>query len=166
MVFEKIQLLAIVGLLLFFPPLAHAQVGCPPGYYPIGGGSAGWNSCAPMGSVGQPPPDPGPRWATRWGAIAVDNGRSAWGYADGAFTKKRASKAAVGACKKNGGKKCKIYIAYYNQCGALASGYDRITSYRAPESGQAEAGAVDLCSEETEGCSVVHSGCSYPELID
>lgn len=30
---------------------AHAEGRCPPGYYPTGGGSAGWEACAPMGPI-------------------------------------------------------------------------------------------------------------------
>ena len=70
---------------------------------PLGCGQAGWSGCAPIGDAAQPP-DPGPEWATRWGAIAVDPFRSAWGLFDGAPSKRRASKAAVDSCKKNGGK--------------------------------------------------------------
>ena len=156
----------LFGLIFLLASVPVRAQWCPPGYVPIGGDHAGWKDCAPVAGPNQSIPEPGPEWATRWGAIAVDNVRSAWGYADGASTKKLASKATVGACKKNGGKKCKVYIAYYNQCGALASGNDWITSYRAPEAAQAESGAVELCSQATQNCGVVHSGCSYPERID
>ena len=40
---------------------ACAQVGCPPGYYPIGGANAGWHDCAPAGNSAAPP-EPGPSW--------------------------------------------------------------------------------------------------------
>ncbi|MEZ5997495.1 MAG: hypothetical protein R3B98_02235 [Hyphomonas sp.] len=45
--------LAIAGLFLVtlagIAPSARAEGNCPPGYFPIGGGSAGWEGCAPMG---------------------------------------------------------------------------------------------------------------------
>ena len=36
----------MLALALFWVTPANA---CPPGYFPIGGGSAGWEGCAPMG---------------------------------------------------------------------------------------------------------------------
>lgn len=32
-------------------PAAHAEGRCPPGFYPTGGGTAGWLGCAPMGPM-------------------------------------------------------------------------------------------------------------------
>jgi hypothetical protein len=32
-----------------FAPAASAEGNCPPGFFPIGGGNAGWEGCAPMG---------------------------------------------------------------------------------------------------------------------
>ena len=132
---------------------------------PLGSQQAGWTGCAPVGAPDQPPPDPGPQWASRWGAIAVDSLHGKWGYIDGAASKRQASKAAISACKADGGKKCKVLIAYYNQCGAMASGDARTTTFRAPEIAQAEQEAVKFCSEATQNCGVVHSGCSYPEQV-
>lgn len=43
----------LVGLLLpviWLHP-AHAEGRCPPGYFPTGGGTAGWLGCAPMGPI-------------------------------------------------------------------------------------------------------------------
>jgi hypothetical protein len=37
------------ALALFWVTPAKAEGNCPPGYFPIGGGSAGWEGCAPMG---------------------------------------------------------------------------------------------------------------------
>lgn len=156
----------LFGVILLLVCLPIQAQWCPPGYVPIGGDQAGWKGCAPITGPSQSVPDPGPRWATRWGAIAVDNVQSAWGYFDGAPNKRRAAEAAVESCKRNGGKKCKVYISYHNQCGALASGDDRITTFSAPESGLAELEAVKSCSEKTGNCAVIHSGCSYPQKID
>lgn len=159
---RALWLLGVVLLLVSLPIKAQW---CPPGYVPIGGDQAGWKDCAPVAGSNESIPDPGPQWATRWGAIAVDNAKSAWGFFDGASSKRRASKAAVESCKRNGGKTCKVYISYHNQCGALASGDNRITTYRAPESGQAESEALKSCSQKTENCGLIHSGCSYPQKI-
>ena len=37
------------AMALFGAAPARAEGNCPPGYFPIGGGSAGWEGCAPMG---------------------------------------------------------------------------------------------------------------------
>lgn len=54
-----------VGVLLVslgFFHLAFAEGRCPPGYFPTGGGTAGWAGCAPMGPMSSgPSPDDRPR---------------------------------------------------------------------------------------------------------
>ena len=42
-------IILIAALALFWVAPAKAEGNCPPGYFPIGGGSAGWEGCAPMG---------------------------------------------------------------------------------------------------------------------
>lgn len=47
MILGTIIMIAAQALLWMAP--AKAEGNCPPGYFPIGGGSAGWEGCAPMG---------------------------------------------------------------------------------------------------------------------
>jgi hypothetical protein len=49
---------AALGLWLALVPASPAQAegNCPPGYYPTGGGTAGWVGCAPMGPMAQEDP--------------------------------------------------------------------------------------------------------------
>jgi hypothetical protein len=146
---------------------ARAEGNCPSGYYPVGGGNAGWSGCAPTnsGSSGGEPANPGAYWETRWGAIAVDNGVGTYGGIEGLNSKRTAQKAAIAECKKFGGKKCKISIAYYNQCGVLASGDTYSITARGPEINETTERAVNACSKKTQNCKPYYAGCSYPERV-
>jgi Domain of unknown function (DUF4189) len=161
----KAYLILLSTLLLLSPKLGHAQVGCPPGYYPIGGGNAGWVDCAPLNTPDQTPTNPGPQWETRWGAIAIDGGAGKFGGVDNMSSKRRAEKAALKECKDFGGRKCRVSLAYYNQCGVLASGDNEIISQGAPELESAEKMALDACRQKTSNCKLFYSGCSYPKRI-
>lgn len=155
-------------VLLFCIAPASAEGNCPDGYYPIGGGNAGWEGCAAYQTApGAPPPDPGPQWSTRWGAIAVDSVAGRFGGTEGHSNARRAKKAAVAACKKNGGsKQCKVLgNAYFNQCGVLASGDTRSSGYSAGTVEQATDLALRECSELTSNCKIYYTGCSYPQLV-
>jgi hypothetical protein len=44
---------AIAALVVFSVPSAWAEGNCPDGMFPIGGGNAGWEGCAPMGPSGE-----------------------------------------------------------------------------------------------------------------
>src|SRR5688572_15925410 len=62
-------------ILLGLSQLAHAEQGCPDGLYP--GGAAPGQICIPMPGYGINANGGGevqavePRWATRWGAVAI-----------------------------------------------------------------------------------------------
>ena len=66
----------LVVLLLSFSGFSHAEGRCPDGYFPIGGGNAGWEGCAPMGPAAAAggAEEPQPQLEARWGAIATANG--------------------------------------------------------------------------------------------
>lgn len=142
---------------------ACAQVGCPPGYYPIGGANAGWHDCAPAGNSAAPP-EPGPSWVTQWGSIAA--GKGGYGKSVGSTSKSRAKREALRECKASGGKKCEVLLVFYNQCGALAWGNTGNATFRAPSAADAEAGALGECAKHAADCRVFYSGCSYPRLIE
>jgi len=160
-----------LALLLSLSIPAFAEGGsCPSGYFPTGGGTAGSHGCAPMNNdlpngEQQQPPDPGPRWQTRWGAIAIDGQNSKFAGSDGLSTSSKAKKAAMEQCRNSGGKKCKVLVAYYNQCGALAWGQSGATASRGPVIEEVMKQSIAACSENTSGCQVFYSGCSYPERI-
>jgi Domain of unknown function (DUF4189) len=106
----------------------------------------------------------GPKWEKRWGAIAVDSVLGKFGGSEGHSSKGDAQKAAVGLCKANGGSKdCKVTIAYYNQCGALAWGDRYIASSNGPDLDKTIESAVATCSQGAPDCQAYYAGCSYAE---
>lgn len=157
------------ALLLVCSKLAYAEGNCPSGYFPIGGGNAGWNGCAPMYDPSMPasatpprPPDPGPRWEFRWGVIVVDGERGKFAGIDGYADPRKATRDAMRQCKKNGGKKCEILVEYYNQCGVLVAGDAHTVAFHGPVVEEARKRAMADCNAHTGNCQVYYAGCSYP----
>ncbi|WP_421567373.1 DUF4189 domain-containing protein [Stenotrophomonas sp. PD6] len=163
-----------------FPALAEG--GCPPGQYPIGG--QGVQGCAPIpraGSTGAAPAArPTGEWENRWGAVVEDmkpdpNRPLATGYAVSQRSKRAAISAATSQCKTQGGNKCEVRIAYYNQCVALADPdpvNGRIpagltsSAVGAETLDKAKSLALDGCRSGSKGasCSVTYSACSMSEF--
>jgi hypothetical protein len=114
--------------------------------------------------AGQLPPDTGPYWAKRWGAIAVDPTLGKFGGVEGFSSRGKAERAAVKECKKNGGKKCGPY-SYYNQCGALAWGDNFLVRSSGPLYDNTVAEAVKQCGAKSENCKPYYAGCSYAEQV-
>lgn len=160
-------MLFLVFIAVTFP--AWAEGNCPDGYFPIGGGNAGWQGCAPMDSGSTntqiTPPDPGPYWQTRWGAIAADGSTGTFGVSNDVASKRVAEKNAKAMCKSKGGRKCKLQSTFYNQCGALAWGDTHYSSFRAPDIDDAKKSAVEHCEKTTTNCRVYYSACSYPVRV-
>jgi Domain of unknown function (DUF4189) len=119
-----------------------------------------YNSLPP----GSPPPDLGPQWSTRWGAVAA--GGNTLGVSANSTSKRKAVKAALSDCKKNGGGRCTVLISYYDQCVAAAWGDGAASSIaRGPVFDEAIATALDSCSKRGPNCKIYYSGCSYPVRI-
>jgi Domain of unknown function (DUF4189) len=155
-------------LLLFVVFEIKAEGGCPDGYFPVGGGNAGWQGCAPMDTGGaREPANPGPRWASRWGAIAAGGG--GFGAPENAPSKRRAEKAALKQCKATAGKSgsaCQVITSYYNQCAAISWGDNgKVGWASAPEIADAKAASLDTCGKNTTNCKLHYAGCSYPERV-
>lgn len=157
--------IAAGAVFLLQPGSATAEGRCPPGYFPIGGGSAGWEGCAPMGGGEDEEPAPAqPQWNTRWGAVAVTDG--AFGYSHSWPSERKAIKEALRQCKNDaGGATCHVRLTYHDQCVALAWGDGGNTAASAVNIATAERMALDLCSKETGNCKIYYSGCSYPERV-
>jgi hypothetical protein len=168
MTFRKLDVLLLVLFLAFISDV-RAEGRCPDGYFPVGGGNGGWGGCAPItpptGGSNYQVPDPGPRWATRWGAIAIDGSTGSFAGMEGLSSKRKAQKAAVKECQNKGGKQCKVIAAYYNQCGAMAYGDTRYSSYMGPQTQETQDLAVQECNKQTTNCRAYYVGCSYPEQI-
>lgn len=166
---------ALVLLMLFLPRLAMAEGRCPPGQYPIGGQGVG--GCAPIATGDEadaPSPKPTGKWETRWGAIVEDADVLATGVADTRKSKRDATSAATKECERLGGKKCKLRIAYYNQCVAMA---DPTVESRKRTPGQSTANAeetLELAKSKAlqrfeaygsgQDCTIVYSACSMSEF--
>lgn len=97
-----------LGIALFTPAPSMAEGRCPPGYFPVGGGGAGWEGCAPMGGEpGEGTDTSAPEWETRWGAIATGSG--AFGAVENARSKKEAERIAMARClQSTANARCKI----------------------------------------------------------
>lgn len=158
----SLLLCLIVFSALFAPRVVQAEGGCPAGSYPIGGGSAGWVGCAPMGGNDEQQPEE--RWESRWGSIAIGDG--SFGAAEGLSSKAESESAALQRCLSNShDQKCWIQETYHDQCAALAWGDGGATAFRSPDRDDAEKSAVNSCSKHTSNCKVFYSACSYPQRV-
>jgi Domain of unknown function (DUF4189) len=162
----RITLLLLISVLLYSAEV-NAEGRCPPGYHPVGTNTTGYLGCAPIPGAGEDsaPVDPGPRWVTRWGAIAIDGSTGKFAGTEGMSNERKAKRSAITQCRNNGGKQCKVIATYYNQCGALAWGDAKATGYSGPEREETVQLAIQACSKQTTNCQAYYSGCSYPEQI-
>ena len=165
-----IQLYLLTALWAIALPI-YAEGRCPDGYFPVGGGNAGWDGCAPMdggvGSASQPPANLGPSWATRWGAIAAGGG--GFGTPENALSKRKAEKAALKQCKATAGTSssaCKVITSYYNQCAAISWGDNGKSGWANwPQIADVQTAALNTCGKVTTNCKLYYAGCSYPERV-
>ncbi|WP_425606010.1 DUF4189 domain-containing protein [Lysobacter firmicutimachus] len=141
---------------------AQCPAGIPntPGCIPPDG--PGWRHNMP---AQQPAPQTAPRpkqWSSRWGAIAVDDSNSSVGTSVQAASKRGAEQEAMAVCGRAGGNGCRIVLAYQNQCGVLAWGYDYYATARGPSVLEASKIAISECSKSTKDCKISYSDCSLP----
>ena len=161
---KSIVYLPLILFLAFVHTDVRAEGRCPDGYFPIGGGSAGWEGCAPMG------PESGagdrgatePQWETRWGVVVTADG--AMGVSAGKESRESAEQQAISQCQAHSrGKVCKVLVAYYNQCAAVAWGDKGSFWARSPDLKDAEATTLSNCEKSTTNCDIYYSACSYAE---
>ncbi|NUO74953.1 MAG: DUF4189 domain-containing protein [Lysobacter sp.] len=149
---------------------ARAEQGCPSGFTPNAAGTPG-AQCIPIGGLngsgdgGGYSQDPGPQWASRWGAIAIDNASGKTGLAGSMSSKRKAEKGALAQCKEKGGANCQVKLAYRNQCGVVAWGEGNMTTAHAPTVADASKLAVGECERSVSKCEVFFSDCSYAERV-
>jgi hypothetical protein len=163
-----ILLLVTFCLGSFWSPASFAQ-SCGAGFIQEGG--QGYMLCVPVEAYYPPQSAPSaeavalPQWATRWGAIAYDSKAGRFGGKEGLDSKRKAEKAAIKECKKNGGSACKIVTSYYNQCGAIAWGSNLLTASRGPDRDVTIQQAVESCNNNSNNCQAYYAGCSLPLKI-
>ncbi len=170
----------LVLLLVIASQAAFAEGRCPPGQYPVGDQNAG--GCAPIPGAGQPAAASKPtgKWETRWGAIVEDQRPDpsralATGVSSSQRSKRDAVRIATDSCKAQGGNKCEVTVAYYNQCvalvetapinGRLPAGA-RSSVARAETVEIARAMALEGCQKGRSGaeCRIIYSTCSMSEF--
>ncbi|QWP75105.1 DUF4189 domain-containing protein [Lysobacter sp. K5869] len=148
-----------------------AEQGCGDGYVPTT--TPAGVQCMPIPGLyretpgsDSPPPAPPIRWASRWGAIAMDNASGKTAIVGSMSSQKKAEKAAVAQCKSKGGGDCQVKISYANQCGVLAWGNNRMVTANGTSLEEASEKGLNQCRQEagTE-CEIFFSDCSLPVRI-
>lgn len=146
---------------------ASAEQGCADGYAPTT--TPNGVQCAPIPGLYRgtgAASTPSERWATRWGAIALDSASGSTGIAGGLASERNAKQAALAQCASKGGTDCRIQIAYSNQCGAIAWGGGQAVAAREATLEKASEMAVQQCQRlGGSQCKVFFSDCSFPERL-
>ena len=167
----------LLVVLLSLSGLAYAEHGCQNGFIPVKQGNgqtcvADYNLPYWKSQNNSIPAPAGPRWKTTWGAVAMSTNSDSGdvGTYVGKYSKNEATREAIQKCEA-GGSKCKVSLAYHNQCVVIAW---------ASENGKAIGGAaqtqggpsIDVasklaltgCSKARNGgeCTIVYSECTEP----
>lgn len=165
------QLIYLTSVLLGLWGLSvrsHAEGNCPSGFYPVGGGSAGWTGCAPIpGAQQQQQSLPsGPVWADRWGAIATDASRGILGGVTGMTSERVAKQAALDDCKAKGGVTCKFDTSYVNGCTAVIASDTNYFVGLDPSLKKTVLDGLQTCNDKgRKKRSTLYSACSPPVRV-
>lgn len=164
----------LVVLLLSVSGFAYAEHGCQNGFIPVNQGNgqtcvADYNLPYWKSQNSSGPVSAGPRWKTTWGAVAMSaSGTGDVGTSVGKYSKNDAKREAIEKCEV-GGSKCKLSLAYHNQCVVIAwpSQNDRTVGGSpivrgGPSIDDATAGALASCSKSRGGgeCKIIYSECT------
>lgn len=109
---------------------------------------------------------PQERWADRWGAIATDADNAKLGAVVDMASGKQAKRAALKACKDQGGINCTLDILYYNRCAVLVTGDNVYTVSSAATIDEATKSGFIKCERDDVNCRVYYSDCSLPVRMD
>lgn len=163
---HHILIKAILLILGFFfaGGTLHAEGNCPAGYSPIGAtdGQTGTQGCAPTPGYNQVPTA---HWENRWGAMATDDVKGVVRSAVGASNRDQAESKALAGCKADGGLRCKVELAYYNQCAAMTVGDNNHNITSAATLNEAIQLSLKTCSSATDHCHVYRTACSLPAQL-
>ncbi len=155
----------LLGLVLLI--IAGAAAACPEGQQPAGNPTTGNPSgCVPYaGSQQSQPSAPQVIWETRWGAIATDVVRGKLGSVVGMPNKRKAQQVAISQCRANGGTKCTVDIAYYNQCAVMIVGSKKYNTSSAATLEEATRNGMQTCNASDTNCRVYYADCSFAERV-
>jgi len=169
--------LLLVVFLLSLSRFAYAENGCQDGFIPVNQGNgqtcvADYNLPHWKNQSNSAPAPAGPRWKTTWGAVAMSVNRdsSDVGTSVGKYSKSEASREAIKKCEA-GGSKCKLSLAYHNQCAVIAWASENgepvggaVQTQGGPSIDVASKLALAACSKARNGgeCTIVHSECTKP----
>jgi hypothetical protein len=100
------------------------------------------------------------------GAIATDGVKGSLGTTTGMANREQAEKTAMSDCKAKGGSKCKLDVAYDNECAAMVVG-NKGYSVNAASTVDADSQiAMKICGADGDtSCHVYYSACSLPVRI-
>lgn len=155
----------IIAFVLHASP-ARAEGGCPPGMIPHQGTDI--SSCAPIPNYNQSSEQQqtGPRWVSRWGAIATDSNKGSFGASTGMPNRREAEKAALADCKSDGGNKCRVETWYRNSCAAMVVGHNGHNSGNAATLAEAKKAGLKVCEDAGDSnCHVYYAACSPPMQV-
>ncbi|MCI4566751.1 DUF4189 domain-containing protein [Lysobacter sp. CFH 32150] len=150
--------------LLALNGVAWGQTACP------GGVSPGDPRCGPSPNASVPLPR-GPQWQLTWGAIASDSTTGDVGTTVGHLSRGEAKREALNKCAAGGAKKCRVVLAYKNQCAVYVAPTEKGESVAGvafaqggPSIDVASQLGMSACREARGGgeCSVIYSDCTRP----
>lgn len=170
----RVLCVALLPVMYFSISTAHAEGGCPPGMYPIGG--QGVQGCAPIpgaqgagtsGSSSVPlPPRPLGEWIETWGALAGSIAGEEGGASVSELTEAEAREKAIANCERQGGGRCKVVFVYQNQCVSAVTSELASTGTKYV-TGASEEIATKLAIQDCKKaggkqCKSIYSACTVP----
>lgn len=162
--------------LLSLSGIAYAEHGCQDGFIPVNQGNgqtcvADYNLPYWKSQNNSVPVPAAPRWKTTWGAVAMStSGTGDVGTSVGKYSKNDAKDEAIQRCEA-GGSKCKLSLAYHNQCVAIAWASENgievggaVHTQSGPNIVDVSQYALTACSKARNGgeCTIVYSECTKP----
>ncbi|MBX9403416.1 DUF4189 domain-containing protein [Lysobacter sp. BMK333-48F3] len=156
----------LVGCLMGLVGTVYAQ--CPAGIPSAGNpqcvppNAAGWPNGAHEESQPRPTPRPKPvKWASRWGAVAIDSNNNAIGVSSEASSQREAEFEAMDLCGSKGGGGCKVSLTYRDQCGVVVWGDNFYATAHAASVPEASVLAMARCEQSSSNCKVFYSDCAH-----
>jgi len=156
----------LILLSLTLSGVAWGQTACPQGVSP------GDPRCGPSSGVSgidMTPPPKGPHWQLTWGAIATST-TAELGATVGHFSRGKAKREAMAICSEKGAKKCRVELAYKNQCAVVAWPSipgGGVAVQGGPSIEKATQIALQRCAASGGGgCKIAYADCTRPVLVN